>query len=571
MSIDVGDAIVFCFETLAFNGLSMSFTTPGSDGTAVFSWEYYNEEGGTPDSVTNLGVQLEFNLNTYLFRSSSTPADGLSVTIRYKPTDVAEVVDVVDSGGVLTATTTFLGQTSPSLSTSDYEVLAEWRPIQNVTDGTSEFSVDGDVVIPLESLFSETTLWAKDASGNFAIRARLIDAGVLVTPLAPVFSLGDNPENYWVVSQVTQGYRQTLTVGQTEDSTFQFLPVGSAPIEEPVAVPKVGIVVGTDTDWYIAADFSNSDSTSKHAVFREDPDLGWGVMFGDGSVGKLAPSGESVKVTLRTGSVEPGDLDPMANIRSIGGLGKLDTWSIFRGTNDYQPPEASDRASALRFRASVLPQLALRAESAITRDEIIAAMTGGAPYRATFTTSDGRTPFSRALFSLEGAGSRQYRVVVVGPESSADGAVQTTDLTEAATWLNGEQIGVEIIGGHGPNNTEAIVDAFVPRALLPTVTVTITNPAGVKDQVNQVIKQFFKPHARDADENFRWEFGGRVPIAVLFALLWESLPGRIFIEISVTDGVTTYDAGDAVELASFELPVLDSTYDPIVNIIVQEP
>lgn len=576
MTLDDSDAVIFGFDVLAYNALSFTLTTPLA-GTEVVSWEYENEQIGPVDQVNNLGATLKFTLNNYL-NSVGARGAGMSVSIRHKPSNVAEVVTTTWSGSDLEAVTSFLGQTTPSTSPSDYEVLSDWIPIPdaNLVDQSVGMSVTpGQVSWNIDDLLNEDDVWYKTTAEQYRVRMRCV-SGFSATSFDIddiTFDLVDpagDQIGMYVVGAITQGIRREITIGQATGESFQFLPMNTEPISDPVSDPEIDLTVGSDTDWLVVDDFSNSDATSKHGLFREDVDEGWGILFGDGSVGELPPQGDAVKVTVRTDSTQPGDLSADAEIRALGGVGLLEGWKIFAGTSGYAEPEASTKESVLRFRASVLPQLALRAESAITATEIVQAMTGGAPFRATFTTEDGRSPFSRAFFSLENAGDRQYRVIVVGSESVADGDVLSGDLVEAEEWLNGVQVGVEIIGGRGPNNTEGIVEKFIPRALLPTVTITIPNIEGVRDQANQVITEFFKPHSRDSSEEFRWSLGGRVPIAVLFGELWAAISGRTFIEISVTDGVSTFDEGDSVDLVTFELPILDPTFDKDVNIILVE-
>lgn len=563
------DYLLIECDTLAFDGMTITLATPMA-GACLLSFEYRNFEYGDVDSVENLGSTLKFVLDSYLHTDAGTEfAERLEVTIRHRPTGVAEVVDTEQDGTFVYAVTSFLGQTSPSDSPSDYEVLAAWRPIPEVVDGTAGMSQTGNVTWSISSVLSETDRWQADPdTGYFSVRVRMTDADGQPNPSAIILeSVELNGERYVVVG-VTQGIRQTSTIGQVDGSAFQFLTLSSDPIWEPVVIPSVTITVGDDTEWTVVPDFSNSDSGSKHAVINEDPDNGWGLVFGDGGVGMLPTDGDSVKLTYRTGSVEPGDTDPDDAIRSIGGPAKLNSWKFYRGTAGYQAPEASDRASALRFRYAVVPQLALRTESAITAAEIVAALTGGAPNRATFRTDDGRLPFSRAFFTLEGAGTRQYRVVVVGEESVASGAPQSTDLDEAAEWLNGTTVGTQIVYGRGPNNTEAVVSGFTPRYLLPTVTITIANTVGIREQAELVIRKLLKPHARDEDENFRWKFGGRVPIPILFSELWAAIPKRVFIDITVADGPATLAVGDTITLDTTELPVLDPSFDPDAHIVL---
>lgn len=111
----------------------------------------------------------------------------------------------------------------------------------------------------------------------------------------------------------------------------------------------------------------------------------------------------------------------------------------------------------------------------------------------------------------------------------------------------------------------------MPRVLLPTITITISGQIGIREQIDQINRAFFQPHSRDEDGKYRWEFGGKVPIAVLFALIWAAVPDRQNLNISVADGLTTLDVGSTVDLTTFELPTLDPTYDPLVNIILVDP
>ena len=577
--MEVNDSIVFTYNDLAFDGIQLNLIAGISTGDDEISWEFRNSEVGSPDNVANLGTTLRFTLNGYLAEGQGTiSADpvGLSVQIKHKPSDVTETVQVFVIADEFLVDTSFLGQGSPSLSSGDYEIFAEWRPIQGITDPTNGLrNVGEDFIVswPIDRIFDTNSRWARAGDDSFQVRARRVQTGSLTGSDSIQFStinFSSSDMDLYVVGAVSQGVRRELTIGNADGTEFQFLPAQNDPIFEPINDPAVELTVGTDTDWEIVEDFSESGSDSKHAIFREDPDEGWGVLFGDGTIGSKPPQGDAIRITIRTDSTQPGDLDPLTEVRAIGGLNLADEWTIYDGTEGYAPPEASDRQSALRFRANVLPQLALRAESVVSAPEIVTALTTITPNRASFQTADGRSPFSRAFFTTEGAGDRQYRVVVVGPETDPVGEVQSTDLTEAEVWLNGEDVGARRVGGRGVNNTEAILTAFIPKELAPTITITVPNPSGIRDQIDQIVDNFFRPHSRDDDEEFRWEFGGTVPVALLFGLVWNAVPSRTNLEVTISDGVLTFDAGDQINLLTFELPTLSSTYDKNVNIVIIE-
>ncbi len=572
-SMEVNDALVIKYDLLAFDGVVLDVSTVISTGDDEISWEFLNSESGRSDSVTNEGTTLLFDVTSYLGIGTALPV-GLSIVVTHKPSSITETVDVFLDDGITKVRTSFLGQASPSISTADYEIYAEWRPLTGVTDPTGGFRTTGRAVVswPIANAFNTASVWARSSDDSYRVRARRVKTGLITgtdTVQTEVDFVSDDADLY-VVGAISQGYLRQVTIGSADGTDYQFLSSQSDPIFEPINDPAITIIVGTDTDWEIVPDMSESGSTSKHAVFIEDPDAGWGVMFGNGTIAEKPPQGDSVKITLRTESSQPGDLDPLSEVRSIGGLSLVDGWSLFDGTAGYEPPEVSDRESALRFRASVLPQLSLRTDSVVSEQEIITALTTVTPNRAFFTTSDGRSPFTRALFTTEGAGDRQYRMVVVGPETNDRGEVQSSDLDEAAIWLNGEEVGTRRVGGRGVNNTEAIMSSFIEKDLIPTITITVPNPSGIRDQIDQIVRNFFKPHSRDEDEEFRWEFGGTIPVALLFALVWNAVPSRSNLDVSVSDGAITFDAGDEINLVTFELPTLDPTYDKNTNIVIIE-
>jgi hypothetical protein len=569
-AFDVGDAWIIGFDGLQFDAITVTLAVPHG-AAQVYCLEYYNEEWGSPNSVTDLVTNLRFSLMDYL-HADTVDVDtiaGLSVTVKYKPTNTTETVDVlVYSGTTIVAVTSLLGQTSPSTSASDYEVVASWRPVPSPTDGTSGFTASGTISFTIADLRSDTDWWEENSSYGYALRLRSASGvglpdSITITSVAIATS-----GSYYATANITQGYLATYTLGQTDGTLFQLIPLTSSPIQEPVEDPAIVIEVGTDTDWSIVDDLSNSGSSSKHAILREDVDDGWCLGFGDGTIGVLPNSGSAVRVTHRSGSIQPGDLDSGTSVKAVSSSGTVRNWVLPRALTGYAAPECSNVEDVMRYRASIIPQLSLRAESVVTPDEITTALSGGAPNRATFETSDGRSPFSRALWTVEGAGERQYRVIVVGDVDDDDGAAASADLTEAEEWLNGVAVGVQIIGGHGPQNTEAIVGAFTSRVLKPTIGITIGSATGVREQADQVVRLLLKPHAVDDDGAWRWDFGGSVPVAVLFGKLWDGIPNRTLITLTVSDGVTTYGIGDSIDLQSTELPVLDPTYDSAVDITV---
>lgn len=114
-------------------------------------WEFYDgsTEDANPDSVTNLGSNLEFNLTTML---GTEDKSGTVVRLSFALTSAAEDVVSFYSGGVNKARSTgLLGQVTPSLEENDYTVGAVWGALEE-TDGTYDegaFSANGDIAYAL--------------------------------------------------------------------------------------------------------------------------------------------------------------------------------------------------------------------------------------------------------------------------------------------------------------------------------------------------------------------------------------------------------------------------------------
>jgi hypothetical protein len=573
------DSIEFSYGNLAYDGVKIDVATAISDGDDEISWEFRNSSRGSADNISNQGTTLLFSLNTYLKSTSTISANpiGLSVQVTHRSSGITETVLVTLNSTLLQVETSFLGQSDPSLSVSDYELFAEWLPIRDVTDASNGLRLAGEynVTWPIDQIFSKTATWDKSTNDEFQVRARRVNTGLTSTSGSDTVDFNDvvfsdADADMYVVGTISQGFRRQITVGNVDDTLFQFLPAQNEPLFETTDDVATVLVVGDDEDWEIVEDFSESGSDSKHAVFMEDPVAGWGIMFGDGTIGTKPTAGESVKITIRTDSLQPGNIDALSEVRAIGGLNLVDKWTLYDGTDGYTPKEAHDRQSVLRFRANILPQLSLRAESVVTDTEIVTALTTITKNRPSFTTSDGRSPFSRAFFTTEGAGNRQYRVVVAGSEKDSKAGVLDADLREAETWLNGEDVGSRRVGGVGVNNTEGVLSKFVEKSLNPAISITVPNPSGIRDQIDQIIQNFFRPHSRDDNEEFRWKFGGNIPVALLFGLVWNAVPSRTNLDIEINDGSITFDAGDVINLLTLELPVLSDSYDKHVNIIIIE-
>lgn len=170
------DQLYFMHDTAMWDQIAFTVTQAYKTGISGV-WEFFDSslEDENPDSVTNLGPNLEFDLTTLL---GTADRSGTKVTISYAPTSAQEEAISVFEGGVNKVKTTgLLGQSAPSLTASDYLAGTLWHPLEGVSDGTvsdGSFSQNGALNYTLPQTLKRD--WAKatiNARNGFFLRFRV--------------------------------------------------------------------------------------------------------------------------------------------------------------------------------------------------------------------------------------------------------------------------------------------------------------------------------------------------------------------------------------------------------------
>jgi hypothetical protein len=132
--VEPGDMLFVGHRQIMWDKVNMTFQTVGADFTGV--WEYFDNETSefNPLAVTDLGSQIEFNINTLLGTANRA---GAYITFKLLKTGAQETVQSVWAGGVNKVTTAgLLGQVTVSTEAADYSVTASWVPFDQQEDGT---------------------------------------------------------------------------------------------------------------------------------------------------------------------------------------------------------------------------------------------------------------------------------------------------------------------------------------------------------------------------------------------------------------------------------------------------
>jgi hypothetical protein len=106
------------------------------------------------------------------------------------------------------------------------------------------------------------------------------------------------------------------------------------------------------------------------------------------------------------------------------------------------------------------------------------------------------------------------------------------------------------------------------------VTITTNTTYDVRTAVATVIENLLRPHAQGDNGEYRWDFGRNIPVALLFALVWNSVERYIDkkaalpMSLYATDGTNTWNVEDSIPVLDEELPTLHPSWNPDSHITV---
>lgn len=540
VSPEAGDKLYVGSLWVLAEKLDLILQTFAANVTGV--WEYHDPDDAdeNPDSVTNLGSNLRFDLTTLL---GSVDRRGALVRVTYLPTGSGELLPSTWSGTAnVLSTSGFLGQTgTPSVNAADYAVGTDWNPLPDLDDGTSNLTVDGEVTYTLPQTLRAN--WQSvEVSGvtGWFLRYRVIS---VAGPTAPVLDrVRINTGKQYALQTATQG----LTVSNEPllsgtGLAEQWFELASSPgLRDSVRVfVDEG---GGEVEWMNLTASGGTMVTSgprdRHFVVDQDALGVLIVRTGDGTRGRVIPLGtDNVRVTYRIDATEDGNVGAGTIVSNAGGAALVAAVSNPRPASGWQESDgASDETIAL---VKELGPASLRTGNRACAPEDYETLA------LNFVDSRGSRPVVRAKAIEEGYGPKTVRLVVVGTNGVS---ISGEDKTELEELFNGNAAGE---GGLGQVNTRTVVDNFSPRLIGPTVVIE-ANSALNANAVRTHLGTFLNPTARDSTgTKWVWSFGGRVPLSRISAEIFQISPGNVF-DVDVT--LPTAD----VELLEDELPFPDA-------------
>lgn len=545
--VEAGDILYVGHPDIMFDTIRFNIATAVSGGTITSGvWEYFdgNLSQGNPDNVINLGSTLRFVVNSILGTSNRT---GTVVRVRSNITGgFADLTVSFVSGENRIETTmgllAFLGQMDPSLEVFDYVVGTEWRELSDIQDATGGFSQTGfqDVKFTLPQTVTQN--WRSgtiNAISAFWIRYRVVS--VSSAPSAPsITEVRIHDGKQYQIFPVAQGKSRTDTpLGSSDGSGGQQFVFSNFPVIDDEHLRVFVDESGIEREYTRVEDFLNSVSTDRHFMVEFDDDGIVTVTFGDGTNGRVPPSGvNNIRAQYRTSDEQNGNVGQDTITVNRSGVAFIAIVRNPRAAAGFHPKEGSTDEDLVRLKIAGPAALRTR-ERAVSPEDA-----EGTAIR--FVASDGSSPVTRALALEEAYGPKTVEIVVVG---AGGNIVDSSKLQEIEDFFNG----TESVRGRLLMNTEATVTNFTPRTIGVTATVT----KGEESAIVTALAALLNPLATNPDGTWAWEFGGMVPLAKIIATIMNTTP-------SPTNVIITSPEDDTV-LTSKELPMVGTLDITVVN------
>lgn len=507
MTLDPEPGSIFyvMHSTVMWDALGFTLDTNGIGITGV--WEFYDgdTEDGIPDSVTNLGSNLEFDLTSLLGELDRT---GTLVNVVFTGTDTNELANVIFVGGKnIIRTLDILGQISVSTDANEYIVGAAWNEVPNIVDASQDFTQDG--VVGYDVPQDLTRNWSKKTINTFEgfpLRYRVISVDpVFTNPIVDLIDITANKQ--FVLFSATQGDSKIEDpLGSSDGSADQVFTLAFSPL----IVESLTIEVDEGTgfsEWNIQDNFLTSTQISKDYTLEVTADDIATIKFGDGQNGKKPSSGvDNIKASYRVfggGAANNGNVGARTITVNKTGIAFVDRVFNPRPATGFQVKEGSTPQDLARLKIAGPATLRVR-NRGITPDDF--------EFLATeFTTASGASLVTRALAIEETFGIKTLELVVVG---SGGTLLTQTQLDDLSKFFNGSK--PDNIKGVGLANHEVTSVNYTPNVIDITASVT----GGNKAQIENALKALLNPEALfDDGVTFRWDFDDNVPLAIITAAI----------------------------------------------------
>lgn len=540
-----GDLIYIGNNQIIITQLDFTFDSFGLNVKGV--WEYFDNEYSqfNPDSVTDLGSTLEFDITTLL---GSSDRSGAEVIVTYLQTGATETLTSVWSGSINKITTTgLLGQVTPSTDVNDYYVTSNWVPFDNQDDGTvsvGSFEQAGDVSWDIPQTSERS--WVKtnvNLVEAFWIRFRVVEAAAITAPSFDLIKI-DQGDQYMTFN-VTQG--ETIgpqIVGSSTGQANQEFELPETPYiddSETIEVDEGG--AGTFVEYEYVTSFLYSKSTDRHYRREVNAADTCKIIFGSGVNGKVPPAGiNNIRATYRVGGDVDGNVGEnqiVVNSEGVAGISDVTNpksaygWRIKDGGND---------ADLERIKREKPSELTIRGTASRPEDIVYLAVNE-------FTDSSGTKPVARAWAIEEGFGIKTVKLLVVGTGGTT---LTTSQIQELEEYFNGDRYAIPPVEGVLTANYQVIAVNFEPATI--SVAGVISWTGGSSEQVKNKLLSYLTPLAKKSDETtYVWNFGEQISFSQINSIIHS-------IDPNITDipYLTINGSASSYNLSANELPVTNS-------------
>jgi len=496
-------------------------------------WEFYDGEKRKtyPVAVTDMTGYLKMTLNSYL---GTTNRQGTMIRAMLNTTSAYEDVESKWDGTYnYIETTTYLGQSSPSVLATDYTIGSDWEELSSVTDGTSNLEANGSVTYTLPQTLSQN--WAKgtvNGTEAYWIRYRLI--ATTSTPIINPVIINARMDlgGQYLIRTAVQGKSQSENpIGASDGTTFQEY-VG---IQEGYISGSAEVYVDSEL-WIEVNDLLSSQPTHRHYMVnvgeRDVPT----VMFGDGIAGKIPPLGSSIRFDYRYGADQDGNLGAGTITKDRSSISYCSGVVNPRSATGWQEAQWSSPTSLERAKMEGPANLRIRGVALNGSDVETMAIA--------FVAEAGVRPFVRAKSFEEGFGPKTIELVLM---PAGGGTIAPDLLDEINLYFNGDQYS-------SPPKPKRVVANQMVAAVNYTVktfniVATVTGTDLTASEIETYLRQVFQPEAVKTDGiTFEWDFGETVYTS--------RISHEIFKAVTRVEKVVLSTPSSDVVLTSRELPML---------------
>jgi len=533
------DCIYWGHKQAMWDKLTAYLQTPSANITGV--WEFYDGvwRKTAPTSVIDVGGgQLWFNVTSLL---GTQNRQGTLIRIQLNETSAYEDVYSEWNGSINVAYAGLLGQTTPTTSADDYSIGSDWTILDDVEDGTSDFTQDGAVDYTLPQSITEN--WVKTTVNSqeaFWLRYRIITVS---TPTAPtIINTRMDEGKQYVIRLVTQG--QSHADNPLGNST------GLA--NQRFLTSKENFIIGSDAviadgeTWVRVDNFLGSKSGDKHYTVELTTNDKAVIVFGDGIAGKIPPLGVgNISVSYRHGAHDDGNVG--ANTITIDKTGLTFINKL------WNPRQATGWGEAQGASESSLEKAKIEGPASLRTKEVALGSSDVETLTIAYTDDVGSKPFGRAFSFEEGYGPKTIELVVV---AKGGGYASAEQLAELETYFNGDKYSYPPKESHLVANQRVVAVNYTQKVIDLDLTVY---GAVSKSTIIGVLEGIVQPEALKEDGvTWEWNFGGEISISRINHEVFST-------DDTITKVVVNLPASD-VTLQPRELPVLGT-----VSLVIAEP